>query len=136
MSEGLADLASATRWGAAAVLITGIVVLIGAAAAGERRRAYEAAILKTLGASRARILSSFALRSGLIGASAGIVAVGFGAAASWAVMVYVMQTGFTFDLPSALGVVIGGALASLLAGLVFAWRPLSARPAQVLRSRE
>lgn len=136
VSEGLADLASATRWGAAAVLITGIVVLIGAAAAGERRRAYEAAILKTLGASRARILSSFALRSGLIGASAGIVAVGFGAAASWAVMVHVMQTGFTFDLPSALFVVIGGAMASLIAGLVFAWRPLSARPAQVLRSRE
>jgi len=136
VSAGLADLASATRWGAAAVLITGIVVLIGAAAAGERRRAYEAAIMKTLGASRARILSSFALRSGLIGASAGIVAVGFGAAASWAVMVHVMGTGFTFDLPSALGVVIGGALASLLAGLVFAWRPLSARPAQVLRSRE
>ena len=136
VSAGLADLASATRWGAAAVLITGIVVLIGAAAAGERRRAYEAAILKTLGASRGRILGSFALRSGLIGAAAGIVAVGFGGAASWAVMVYVMQTGFTFDLPSALVVVIGGALASLLAGLAFAWRPLSARPAQVLRSRE
>lgn len=136
VSQGLADLASATRWGAAAVLITGIVVLIGAAAAGERRRAYEAAILKTLGASRGRILSSFALRSGLIGAAAGIVAVGFGAAASWAVMVYVMETDFTFNLASALGVVIGGALASLLAGLVFAWRPLSARPAQVLRARE
>ena len=136
VSAGLADLASATRWGAAAVLITGIVVLIGAAAAGERRRAYEAAILKTLGASRGRILSSFALRSGLIGAAAGVVAVGFGAAASWAVMVYVMETGFTFNLPSALGVVAGGALASLIAGLIFAWRPLSTRPAQVLRARE
>ena len=136
VSAGLADLASATRWGAAAVLITGIVVLIGAAAAGERRRAYEAAILKTLGASRGRILSSFALRSGLIGAAAGIVAVGFGAASSWAVMVYVMETGFTFNLASALGVVMGGALASLMAGLVFAWRPLSTRPAQILRSRE
>ena len=136
VSAGLADLASATRWGAAAVLITGVVVLIGAAAAGERRRAYEAAILKTLGASRGRILGSFALRSGLIGAAAGIVAVGFGAAASWAVMVYVMETGFTFNLASALGVVVGGALASLLAGLFFAWRPLSARPAQVLRARE
>ena len=51
-------------------------------------------------------------------------------------MVYVMETSFTFHWPSALVVVIGGALASLIAGLVFAWRPLSARPAHVLRARE
>jgi putative ABC transport system permease protein len=30
----------------------------------------------------------------------------------------------------------GGILASTLAGLAFSWRPLSAKPAQVLRSRE
>lgn len=136
VSAGLSDLAAATRWGAGAVLLTGIVVLIGAAAAGERRRAYEAAILKTLGASRGRILGSFALRAGLVGAASGVVAVGFGAAASWAVMIYVMEATFQFSLSSALIVVTGGALASLLTGLAFAWRPLSQRPAQVLRSRE
>jgi putative ABC transport system permease protein len=36
------------------------MVLIGAAAAGERARIYESAILKTLGATRGRILASFA----------------------------------------------------------------------------
>lgn len=136
ISDGLGELAAATRWGAAAVLITGLVVLVGAAAAGERRRSYEAAILKTLGASRARILASFALRAGLVGAAAGVVAVGFGAAASWGVITFVMKSDFTFDAPSAIAVVIGGAAASLIAGLVFAWRPLSQRPATVLRGRE
>ena len=34
---------------------------------------------------------------------------------------------------AALGVVAGGVVATLLAGLAFAWRPLAARPAQVLR---
>jgi len=37
---------------------------------------------------------------------------------------------------SALLVVIGGAVTTLLAGLAFAWRPLSARPAQALRMAE
>ncbi|MEM7269779.1 MAG: FtsX-like permease family protein [Pseudomonadota bacterium] len=136
VSSGLADLAMATRWGAGAVLLTGLVVLIGAAAAGERRRAYEAAVLKTLGASRGRILSSFALRAGLVGAAAGIVAVGFGGMAAWGVITFVMESDFRFDAPSAFAVVVGGASASLIAGLVFAWRPLSTRPAQVLRARE
>ena len=136
VSAGLGDLALASRWGAGAVLITGLVVLIGAAAAGERRRAYEAAILKTLGASRKRILGSFALRAGLVGAAAGVVAIGFGAGAAWAVITYVMESDFRFDAVSALAVVVGGALASLLAGLSFAWSSLAARPAQVLRARE
>ncbi|MEM8755611.1 MAG: FtsX-like permease family protein, partial [Pseudomonadota bacterium] len=136
VSAGLADIAAASRWAAGAVLITGLVVLIGAAAAGERRRAYEAAILKTIGASRKRILGSFALRAGLVGAAAGIVAIGFGAAASWAVITYVMEADFRFDAASAVAVVAGGAAASLLAGLSFAWSSLAARPAQVLRARE
>ena len=37
---------------------------------------------------------------------------------------------------SAIAIVAGGALATLLAGLAFALRPLAARPAQVLRARE
>ena len=136
VSDGLGDLAYASRWAAAAVLITGLVVLIGAAAAGERARAYEAAILKTLGASRARILASFALRAGLIGAAAGVVAIGFGAAAAWAVVTFVFEARFSLDAASAVAIVAGGAAASLLAGLSFAWASLAAPPARVLRARE
>jgi putative ABC transport system permease protein len=57
--------------------------MIGAAAAGERARLYEAAVLKTLGATRGRILLSFALRSALLGAAAGIVAILAGGLAAW-----------------------------------------------------
>jgi putative ABC transport system permease protein len=124
------------RWAAAVTLATGLVVLIGAAAAGERRRVYEAAILKTLGATRGRILASFALRSALVGAASGLVAIAAGAVAGWWVMTGVMDGGYRFAPLSALGIVVGGALASLLAGLAFALRPLAARPARILRSRE
>ncbi|SEA17698.1 ABC transporter permease [Rubrimonas cliftonensis] len=136
VSDGLGQLAAAARWGAGVTLLTGLVVLIGAAAAGARRRTYEAAVLKTLGAARGRILASFALRAGLTGAAAGVVALAFGALAAWAVIVFVMDAAFSFSAASALAVVVGGALASLLAGLAFAWGPLSARPARVLRARE
>jgi putative ABC transport system permease protein len=136
VSEVLSGLAAAISYGAAATLVTGFVVLIGAAAAGERARTYEAAVLKTLGATRRTILSSFALRSAMLGAAAGAVSLAGGIAAGWAVTAFVMETDFAIIWPSALGIVAGGVLATLIAGLAFAWRPLAARPARILRARE
>ena len=136
VTEALEAIGTATRWAAAATLLTGFVVLIGAAAAGERARLYEAAVLKVLGASRGRILLSFALRAALMGAAAGLVAIVAGGLAGWAVMVWVMDSAYVFEPVSALAIVVGGVLATLIAGLGFALRPLSARPAQVLRALE
>lgn len=136
VSDLLDGIATATRWGAAATLLTGFLVLIGAAAAGEQSRTYESAVLKTLGASRARILRSFALRSALLGVGAGAVAILAGILGGWAVSTFIMETSFEVMWGSALGIVLGGLLATLVAGLLFAWRPLAARPAQVLRARE
>ena len=136
VSDVLSGLAAATSYGAAATLLTGFLVLIGAAAAGEGARTYEAAVLKTLGASRRRILLSFALRSALLGAAAGLVALAAGIVGGWAVSSYVMHTDFTVIWPSTFAIIFGGIIATLLAGLAFAWRPLAARPAQVLRARE
>ena len=132
----LGGIASATRYAALATLITGFLVLIGAAAAGERARTYEAAVLKTLGAPRARILRSFALRAALLGLAAALVALAAGMAGGWAVSTYVMETGFTPIWTNALAIVLGGVVTTLLAGLAFALRPLSAKPARVLRARE
>ena len=132
----MSKVAAAITAGALVTLVTGAVVLIGAAAAGERARTYEAAVLKTLGASRAAVLANFALRSAILGAAAGVVAVLAGGAAGWAVSHYVMETAFAFEPVSALIIIGGGVALTVAAGLAFAWRPLAARPAQVLRSRE
>ncbi|WP_318248265.1 ABC transporter permease, partial [Xinfangfangia pollutisoli] len=136
VSEALGAIAAATAWAAAGTLLTGFVVLIGAAAAGEGARAYESALLKVLGATRGRILASFALRAALLGAAAGLVAIAAGAISGWAVMRFVMDSPYRFEPVSALGIVLGGVLATLLAGLAFAARPLSVRPARVLRGQE
>lgn len=136
VTEALGAIARATALASAATLLTGFVVLIGAAAAGERARAWEAALLKVLGATRGTILGSFALRAALMGAAAGLVAIAFGAAAGWAVLTLVMESEFHFAPLAALAIVLGGVLATLLAGLLFALRPLAARPAVVLRARD
>ncbi|WP_414898641.1 ABC transporter permease [Rhodovulum sp. YEN HP10] len=136
VAEVLSGLAAAIAYGASATLVTGVIVLIGAAAAGQRARIFEAAVLKTVGAVRGQILAYFALRSAMLGAAAGTVAIFAGGVAGWAVMRFVMEGDYRFEPVSALAIVLGGALATLLAGLAFAWRPLAARPARVLRARE
>ncbi len=129
-------ISAATRYGALATLVTGFLVLIGAAAAGTPARIFEAAVLKTVGATRSRIMTSFALRAALLGLSAGVVALAAGILGGWAVQTFIMENDYTVIWGNALGIVGGGIIVSLLAGLAFAARPLAAKPAQVLRARE
>jgi putative ABC transport system permease protein len=132
----LAGLAAAVSYGAAATLLTGFLVLIGASAAGEQARTFEAAILRTLGATRRSILTSFALRAAILGGAAGLVALGAGILGGWAVSTFIMETSYEVIWSNALAIILGGILATLFSGLAFAWRPLTARPAQILRAQE
>lgn len=136
VADLLSGLAAATSYGALATLLTGFLVLIGAAASGVGARTYEAAVLKTLGAPRHRILASFALRAAILGAAAGIVALAAGITGGWAVSRFILDTDFTVIWPSALVIVTGGIAATLLAGLAYAWRPLATRPARILRAMD
>ncbi|MEY8800084.1 ABC transporter permease [Leisingera sp. XS_AS12] len=136
VADILKQLAAATAYGAAATLLTGFLVLLGTAAAGEPARRYEAALLKTLGAPRRQILASFALRSALLGAAAGLVALAAGIGGAWAINAYVFETSYAVIWPNAILVISGGVLTTLLAGLIFALRPLAAKPARILRARE
>jgi putative ABC transport system permease protein len=71
----------------------------------------------------------------LLGLTAGLIALVAGVAAGWAVSTFVMETSFRVALPSALAIILGGIAATLATGVFFAWRPLAARPAQVLRAQ-
>ncbi|MEL6913746.1 MAG: FtsX-like permease family protein [Pseudomonadota bacterium] len=136
VADLLGGLAAATSYGASATLLTGFLVLIGAAAAGQRARTYEAAILKTLGASRGAILRSFAWRSTILGLGAGVVALIAGALGGWAVSTYIFETDYVLIWDNALAIIAAGIVTTLVAGLAFSLGPLAARPAQVLRARE
>lgn len=130
------NMAAAITFGAGATLITGVFVLIGTAAAAQNARMYEAAILKTLGAERRMILTYLTLRAGILGAASGLVAVVAGGASAWAVITFVMDGDFRFDPVSAAVVIGSGGLVTLLSGIGFAWAPLRARPARILRAAD
>ena len=134
--EVVNGISAATRYAAIATLVTGFLVLIGAALAGERARTYEAAVLKTVGATRTRILWSFALRAALLGLAAGIVALAAGILGGWAVTTFVMEGDYMVIWSNAFLIIGGGVMASLVAGLAFAIKPLAAKPARVLRARD
>jgi putative ABC transport system permease protein len=75
----------------ALVLASGGLILVGAVSMTKFRRVYEAAILKTLGASSRLIAAMLLLEYGVLGALAGTVGA-FGAAAfSWAAARYVLD---------------------------------------------
>jgi putative ABC transport system permease protein len=132
----MGSIAAASSFGALATLITGAIVLIGAAASGEIARRYEAAILKTIGASRRQILLSFALRSLLVGSLAGLVAIFAGALGAWAVMRFVMESEYVFEPLSALSIVFGGLFLTTLTGLGFTISALSVQPSRMLRAKD
>ena len=72
----------------ALVLLSGVLILIGAVSMTKFRRVYEAAILKTLGASSRLIATMLLLEYGVLGAIAGTVGAAGAIALSWAVARY------------------------------------------------
>lgn len=101
----LGRLGTALSSTAALTLVSGLLVLAGAVAAGQRRRIRDAVVLKTLGASRAQIRRAWLVEFGLLGLVAGLVAAAVGTAASWGVTRFVMRTDWTF-LPGTLAATI------------------------------
>jgi putative ABC transport system permease protein len=73
------------------VLFSGILILVGAVSMTKFRRVYEAAILKTLGASSRLIATMLLLEYGVLGAIAGTVGALGAIALSWAVARYALQ---------------------------------------------
>lgn len=130
----LNQVAAALTVTGALTLFAGSFVLVGAIAAGQRRRIREAVILKTLGATRAQIRAAWLTEFGLIGLAAGLIAAIVGSAASFGVAHYIMHTDWIF-LPMTLIYTLAGALAlMLLFGYAGTAAALRVRPAPLLRN--
>ena len=115
-------------------LIAGALVLVGAVAAGQRRRTREAIILKTLGASRRQIRTAWLVEFGSLGLAAGLIAALVGTLASYGVVHYLMHFDWTF-LPGRLAATLIASLAMMLAfGYAGTATALRAKPAPMLRN--
>jgi putative ABC transport system permease protein len=134
ISALLDQVAAALTATGALTLLAGTFVLVGAVAAGQRRRVREAVILRTLGATRSQVRTAWLTEFGLVGLVAGLIAAIVGSAASYGVVHYIMHTDWIF-LPVTLIYTLAGALAlMLLFGYAGTAAALRARPAQLLRN--
>ncbi len=120
---------------AAITILSGVIVLAGAIAAGHRRRIYDAAVLKVVGATRWDILKAYVIEFILLGALTGTIAIVLGAVSAYCVITYLME--MSWQLPFAIPVttVAGSAAVTLLFGMASIWLAMSARPSQVLRNQ-
>ena len=128
------NLALAIRGASAVTLISAVLVLGGALAAGHRHRVYDAVILKTLGATRARLLGAYALEYLMIGFATAIFGVLAGSVAAWLIVTRLMTLSFVWQAGSAVGVVAAALIVTVGLGLVGTLLALNQKPATVLRN--
>jgi putative ABC transport system permease protein len=128
------NLALAIRGASAVTLISAILVLGGALAAGHRHRVYDAVILKTLGATRIRLLGAYALEYLLIGLATAVFGVIAGSVAAWLIVTRLMTLSFVWQAGSAAGVVAAALIVTVGLGLAGTLLALNQKPASVLRN--
>jgi putative ABC transport system permease protein len=128
----VAAVAIALRATAAVALIAGMLVLAGAVAAGQRRRIYQAVLLKVLGATRGMVTRAFLIEFGLLGTITAAIAIGVGTIAADFVLTRAMRADFVFAPRVAIGAGLVGAILTLAIGYVGTFRALGARPAPYL----
>ena len=115
-------------------LAAGGLVLVGALAAGQRRRTREALIFRTLGATSGQIRGAWMVEFATMGITAGLMAAAVGTAASFGVAHYILHTDWAF-LPGTLILTVVGALAMMLVfGYASIAVALHSKPAPLLRN--
>ena len=130
----VSDLAVAVRGASSVTLIASILVLAGALAAGHHNRVYDAVILKTLGATRRRLLLAYGVEYAILGLATAIFATAAGAVAAWFVVENVMNFRFRFE-PAVAGLAaLTAVVLTIGLGLIGTWRALGQKPAPVLRN--
>ena len=128
------NLVLAIRGASMVTLISAILVLGGALAAGHRHRVYDAVILKTLGATRARLLGAYALEYLMIGFATAVFGVTAGSIAAWLIVTRLMTLSFIWQAGSAAGVVAAALVVTVGLGLAGTLLALNQKPASVLRN--
>jgi putative ABC transport system permease protein len=116
------------------VLISGLLILIGAVAMTKFRRIYEAAIFKTLGATRGMIASVLLLEYGVLGTLAGTIGSVGAIALTWGISRFALDIPWrALPLVSVSGIVISAVLVATV-GVAASWEVLQRKPLATLRA--
>jgi putative ABC transport system permease protein len=133
VNQLVGELGTAIRAAAGVALISSVLVLAGALAAGNRARIHDAVVLKTLGATRRTLISAFALEYMLLGLATAVFALAAGGVAAWYVVTQIMTLPSQFSVEVALGTIMLALVLTVGIGLFGTWRVLGHKAAPVLR---
>jgi putative ABC transport system permease protein len=124
----------AIRGANALTLLTGVLVLAGALAAGLSERLYEAVVLKTYGASKRQLIAAFVIEYAALGLAAALFGLAVGSLASWFLARWILEMPWSFSLATASLTALIAMAVTIAAGLAVTWTALSAKPAPYLRN--
>jgi putative ABC transport system permease protein len=124
----------AVRVAGGVTLVAGALVLAGALATAQRRRIKQAVILKTIGATRRRILTAHLLEYGMLALSTAGFAVILGSLSAWVAVTQVMELDFEFSLAAVLQALIVALSMVLVFGCIGTWVVLRAPSVPHLRA--
>ncbi|MGZ5865727.1 MAG: ABC transporter permease [Xanthobacteraceae bacterium] len=130
----VANLALGVRGASAITLIAAALVLGGALAAGHRHRVYDSVILKTLGATRRKLVAAYALEYALLGLTTGLFGVATGSLAAWRVVTDIMNLSYAWLPGPAVAAAFSALVVTVVFGLAGTFTALGRKPAAVLRN--
>jgi putative ABC transport system permease protein len=113
-------------------ILAGLMILASSIASTRFRRMQEAVVLKTLGATRMRIVRTFSVEFSVLGLLGGAVGVVF-ANILTRVLVHRMDVPFHIDWRAAVVALAGTAALAMATGWIASYRLLGLRPLEVLR---
>jgi putative ABC transport system permease protein len=116
------------------VVLSGLLILIGAVAMTKFRRIYEAAIFKTLGATRRLITTVLLLEYGLLGTLAGAIGAAGAAGLTWGISRFALNIPFRWLPLVTIGGVAATALLVAAVGIGASWDVLQRKPLSTLRA--
>ena len=130
----VSNLALGIRGATLVTLLAAVLVLGGALAAGHRHRVYDAVILKTLGATRGRLLVAYGIEYLLLGLATALFGVTVGSIAAFFVVRDVMNLPFVWLPLPAFAAASSALILTVALGLLGTFTALGQRPAPVLRN--
>jgi len=113
-------------------IFAGLTILAASIASTRFRRMREAVVLKTLGATRSRIVRTFSVEFSVLGLLAGVVGVVF-ANLLTRVLLHRMQVGYRVEWAATAVALAGTAILATATGWIASYRILGLRPLEVLR---
>ena len=124
----LGKLSIAIQSAASLAFVVSALVLSGALAAGQRARIYEAVVLKTLGATRGRLLGALALEFALLGGATALFGLLAGTIAGALVAREVLDMSYRLFPAQAAAVALAAVGFAVVLGLAGTWRILGEKP--------